>query len=232
MLYVNGHLMGGGRLLKQLADSGQLGRLVEQPINRLPKIAASSLAIAQLKRALKSPTNVVRLTISDELCHDLCVDEVRPRDIELVIGELTLVLDQSSASRADGVAIDWIERPEGSGFRIDNSNVVAASRSVDCAFLAEWLAGPVPPLLIDARTEEEYLAGRLPEARLLDAELLDALLLLDRRTSLAFYCKNGTRSDRAARHHKELGFVDVATLAGGFDAWKRHFGQQRATSRL
>lgn len=113
----------------------------------------------------------------------------------------------------------------GSGSRIDNPNEVPVLRSVDCNILAQWINGPTPPLLIDARTEEEYLEERLPSARLLDASLLDALPLLDRRTPLAFYCKNGTRSQRAARHCAELGFIDTATLIGGMDAWKRHFSQ-------
>jgi len=44
------------------------------------------------------------------------------------------------------------------------------------------MEGPNPPLVIDARTEQEYNDERISGARLLDASLLDALQLLDRRT--------------------------------------------------
>jgi rhodanese-related sulfurtransferase/glutaredoxin-related protein len=184
ILCAEGRVIGAGDVLRHLAESGHLARLLEKP------------STGQ-----------------------------RADDIELKLGNVSLVLDPNSATHADGLAIDWIERTEGSGFRIDNSTERQSLRQVECEVLAQRLDSLLPPLLIDARTEAEYLQERLPNARLLDANLLDALPLLDRRTPLAFYCKNGTRSQRAALRHVELGFLDVVVLVGGLDAWTRCFGR-------
>jgi rhodanese-related sulfurtransferase/Fe-S cluster assembly iron-binding protein IscA/glutaredoxin-related protein len=224
ILTVNGHLIANGALLKQLAESGQLSQLIQKPApDQTPAIAVSQLAVARLRSALESPTDVVRLTISSDFCHELGVSEMRPGDIELKLGDVTLVVDPISASRANGLAIDWVQQAESGGFRIDNPNRRSVLRSVKCDDLAQLMGGPNPPFLIDARTEQEYNDARISGAHLLEANLLDALQLLDRQTPLVFYCKNGTRSQRAAQHCSELGYMDVATLVGGMDAWLRHF---------
>jgi rhodanese-related sulfurtransferase/glutaredoxin-related protein len=225
ILTANGHLIASGTLLKQLAESGQLARLIKRdPPDQTPAIAVSQLAAAKLRCALESATDVVRLTISSDFCHELGIGEIRPDDIELKVGDVTFVVDPISATRANGVAIDWIELAKSGGFRIDNPNHKSVFRGVSCHDLVLSMEGPNPPLVIDARTEQEYNDERISGARLLDASLLDALQLLDRRTPLVLYCKNGTRSQRAAQHCSELGYVDVATIVGGMDAWKSNFG--------
>ena len=226
ILTVGGHVIGNGSLLKQLANSGQLLRFIEKPaLDQTPAIAVSQQAISKLRGALESPSDVVRLTIPSDFCHELSVGEVRPDDVALRVDDISLVIDPTSATRANGVAIDWVELAESSGFRIDNPNHNPVQRGIKCDELVQLLDGPNPYLLIDARTEQEYNEERIPGARLLDGTLLDALQLLDRRIPLVFYCKNGTRSQRAARHCSELGYAEIATLDGGMDAWKSQFGR-------
>ena len=101
-------------------------------------------------------------------------------------------------------------------------------RRIDCQTLAEWLDGSAPPLLVDVRTEREYLEERIAGARLLNEIMLEAISLLDRRTPLAFYCNNGVRSMCVASHHLELAFTDVSVLSGGMAVWKHQFGQQNS----
>jgi monothiol glutaredoxin len=227
ILCVRGRVVGVGAVLRPLAESGQLARLIEEPVeSRPPVMAASSRAVEMMRKALRTPDDVIRLFVSANLHHELGVDERRPSDVELTLGGVTIVLDRESSSRAEGVAIDWVERSEGSGFRIDNPHEPEGLREVGCEALAQLLDGPQAPLLVDARTEDEFLAGRLQVARLLDNDLLDALPHLDRRTPLAFYCENGRRSRRAAQRHVELGFKVVFVLLGGLQAWQRHFGPE------
>lgn len=102
-------------------------------------------------------------------------------------------------------------------------------RRVDCLTLVEWLNGSTQPFLVDTRTEREYLEERIAGARRLDTNLLEALSLLDRRTRLVFYCNDGVKSLRVARHHLELGFTDVSVLSGGIVAWKQQFGRQNSS---
>lgn len=103
----------------------------------------------------------------------------------------------------------------------DKLNCDFGLRRIDCQTLAEWLDGPAPPLLVDVRTEREYLEERIAGARLLNEAMLEAISMLDRRTRLTLYCDNGMRSICVARHQLELGFTDVSVLFGGMAAWKR-----------
>jgi rhodanese-related sulfurtransferase len=131
-----------------------------------------------------------------------------------------------SAARADRLEVDWQTCGDCDGFIVDNPNQGRTLRRIDCDTLAEWIDGPAPPIVVDVRTEQEYLGERIASARRLDAGLLGAISLLDRRTRLMFYCNNGIRSTRMARHHVGLGFTDVSVLQGGMVAWRDHFGRQ------
>ena len=229
ILFANDRLIGGGLLRSLMADSEQLLQLLARPLSRKPPdIVTSPAAIAKLREALKSTYGVIRLTVSADFQHEISVDEARSSDIETSTDDVTLVLDQLTAARVDGLEIDWIDGPQPGGFRIDNPNAALGLRRIDCDTLAEWMFGTAPPLLIDVRDEREYLEERIAGARLFDDGLLGAISLLDRTTRLVFYCKNGLRSMRVARLYLELGFVDVSTLRGGMDAWKGQFGQQNS----
>ncbi len=47
---------------------------------------------------------------------------------------------------------------------------------------------------------------------------------LDTGRSLIFYCKSGGRSALATQRAIEMGFANVAHIAGGLNAWKAHGG--------
>ena len=78
-----------------------------------------------------------------------------------------------------------------------------------------------PPVLLDARSPEEYAVSHLPGARRVapDADSLPALAPLSRDTPIVVYCSVGYRSARVAARLQEQGFTNVANLKGSLFRW-------------
>jgi glyoxylase-like metal-dependent hydrolase (beta-lactamase superfamily II)/rhodanese-related sulfurtransferase len=84
----------------------------------------------------------------------------------------------------------------------------------------EWLTHP-DALVVDVREASEYAAGHLPGAvSIPQAELALQVSKLPRDRDLLVVCEGGTRSIRAARFLKQVGFARVTNLAGGTAAWR------------
>lgn len=74
--------------------------------------------------------------------------------------------------------------------------------------------------LLDVRSQAEHQSGNLG-GRLIPLELLiDQAHTLNPEQPLLVYCQKGQRSARAVSMLKDLGFTDVHSLKGGYDAWR------------
>ena len=81
------------------------------------------------------------------------------------------------------------------------------------------------PLLLDVREQDEWQEGHLPGAVHVPRGNLEARIeavLPDRSREIIVYCAVGARSAFAAKSLTELGYDNVASLAGGFTDWKRN----------
>jgi rhodanese-related sulfurtransferase len=89
--------------------------------------------------------------------------------------------------------------------------------------LAAWLAdGPHPaPLLLDARSEEEFAVSHLAGAARLDprADASALRVVAASERPIVVYCSAGYRSSQVSRRLREIGAKDVANLEGGIFAW-------------
>src|SRR5689334_11019179 len=88
--------------------------------------------------------------------------------------------------------------------------------------LAARLAAGAPPLLIDVRQPWEHAHAALPGSVLVPLDQLGARVAELRPPAGALvvtYCHHGIRSLDAARLLAARGGRDVASLAGGIDAW-------------
>lgn len=79
-------------------------------------------------------------------------------------------------------------------------------------------------VLLDVREAEEYAAGHLPGAihvsrGLLEFKLSGTPALAARDLKVVLYCKTSGRAALAAAVMHEMGYLDVQSIAGGFDAW-------------
>src|SRR5437879_8059068 len=72
------------------------------------------------------------------------------------------------------------------------------------------------PTVVDVREPSEYAAGHVPGALSIpQADLALRLDELPREGDLLVVCEGGTRSARAARFLRQVGFSRVSNLAGG-----------------
>lgn len=79
-------------------------------------------------------------------------------------------------------------------------------------------------ILIDVREPEEYRQGHIPGAinmprGLLEFQMSGQPALQSRDLSIVLYCKTSGRAALAARSLQEMGYLNIYSISGGFDAW-------------
>ena len=78
-------------------------------------------------------------------------------------------------------------------------------------------------LFLDVREADEYAQGAVPGAMHLPRGFLELQVegrVPDKDRKIVVYCAGGTRSALAAQALGQLGYSDVASMAGGFNKWK------------
>lgn len=79
-------------------------------------------------------------------------------------------------------------------------------------------------VLIDVREADEYAAGHLPGAihisrGMLEFKLSNSPELSARDIAIVLYCKTSGRAALAACALHDMGYLNVQSISGGFDAW-------------
>jgi rhodanese-related sulfurtransferase len=86
--------------------------------------------------------------------------------------------------------------------------------------LAQRLAAPNPPIIIDVRELDEYQYCRIEGAQLKPLGCIEQWSAeLDREAEYVLMCHVGGRSGQATGYLQRLGFKHVLNLRGGIDAW-------------
>src|SRR3989449_8605553 len=96
-------------------------------------------------------------------------------------------------------------------------------REVDVRQLDAARNGTTKPVLIDVREQDEVEQGIIPGAIHIPRGYLESRVeqyIPDYETPVVAYCASGNRSAFAAETLTQMGFKDVASLKGGFGAWK------------
>jgi rhodanese-related sulfurtransferase len=93
-------------------------------------------------------------------------------------------------------------------------------KQISTASLAEWLKQPDNhPLLLDARSPEEYQVSHLPDARLVPADLSELQNELQDGKPIVVYCSIGYRSAKLAETLQNSGYSPVFNLEGSIFEW-------------
>lgn len=79
-------------------------------------------------------------------------------------------------------------------------------------------------VLLDVREADEYTVGHLPGAihmsrGMLEFKLSNNPALSSRDLKIVLYCKTSGRAALAACALHDMGYLNVKSIAGGFDAW-------------
>ena len=80
--------------------------------------------------------------------------------------------------------------------------------------------------IVDVREGNEYEAGHLDNAILLPRGVLEFKIsgveeLADKSKAILLYCRTGGRSALSALALQEMGYTNVLSMAGGFEAWSK-----------
>lgn len=223
-LYIAGEFVGGADIVREMQQNGELHQKLG--VSGAKERVAPSITVTELARkefleaAKESPGEMLRFEVNPRFEYGLYMSERMDGDFEVNVGDgLVLLIDRSSARRANGVAIDFIEGPEGGGFKIDNPNEPPRVKSITAAKLKEMLDTDPNLLLIDVRTDRERDIASIDAARPLDREELARLETLPKDSPIAFMCHHGVRSRSAAEHFVAQGFSKIYNVEGGIDAW-------------
>ena len=90
-----------------------------------------------------------------------------------------------------------------------------------------WQQGeysPIPFMMLDVRTAEEYAAGHIKGAVLIPVQVLaERLSEVPKNKRVYVYCRSGARSARASAMLAKHGFTNIENMMGGIKAWKAAF---------
>src|SRR5690242_3714541 len=82
-------------------------------------------------------------------------------------------------------------------------------------------------VLVDVREDDEWNARHATGAQHLDRGILERDIrkaIPDKATALVLYCGGGFRSALAADSLQKMGYTNVRSLAGGWQAWQDRGG--------
>ena len=101
------------------------------------------------------------------------------------------------------------------------AEAMSAIDEVDAAEAARRYANDA--VLLDVREPDETQSGSVAGALLVPRGVLELQIeqkVADRTQPVVIMCAGGTRSALAAKTMLDMGYTDVVSLAGGFNAWK------------
>lgn len=227
-LYVKTKFIGGSDIIREMTKSGELSDVLGKgPIELVtPEVTLTKAAEAAFLRFWEAEGDteepVVRLTIGADWDPLLDLDPERDGDVSVEDSELRLVMTRSTARRANGVVIDFVERGGEMGFKVDNPSRPPMVKQLGVTDLKGWIDSGKPHLLVDVRTADERSTAKIEPSVHLDGSFRGTMDDLDRDQAIVFFCHHGSRSQQAANHFLNTGFRDVYNLQGGIDAWSIH----------
>ena len=128
-LYVKGEFIGGCDIIQELFGSGELHEKlgIQLDLSIRPTITIADEAAQALRQAVSSARadgdgRELHLAIDARYQASLAMAPRGDHDIEIDVNGIRLLVDALSAQRADGVSIEAVDTPRGTGFKIENPN--------------------------------------------------------------------------------------------------------------
>jgi glyoxylase-like metal-dependent hydrolase (beta-lactamase superfamily II)/rhodanese-related sulfurtransferase len=99
-------------------------------------------------------------------------------------------------------------------------DLVWSTERMSAPAIAEELAGPHPPVLLDVRSPREWAARHIDGSVNIPLNhLQERIAEIPRNRRIAIHCAGGYRSSMAAGILNRYGITDVIEMAGGLAAW-------------
>lgn len=154
----------------------------------------------------------------------------------IAVGEVLEVLATDKGAPADFRS--WCQQTdqkflglvqEDGYFRMRIKKVVSETREkgrvypheLSNAELAALIEAGEPPVVLDVREEQEYIAGHIPGAVHVPIEQIEeGVSGLDRSATIAVVCRSARRSDYACQILARNGFTGARNVVPGMSGWK------------
>ncbi len=231
--YVDGKFVGGSDILIEMFESGELQKLLGAPAREsgepaagaapgtAPKITLSEAAAKAFADAATDAGagEVLRFDVGPSFEYDLYFGPKEDGDFAVACGAISVHVAPGSAARADGTHIDFVDGPQGAGFKIDNPHEPPKVKPIAARELKQRLDAGEKLYLFDVRGDNERQIATIAAAVALDAAGEKLLRELPKDAPIVVHCHHGVRSRNAAERLIQDGYKHVLNLTGGIDAW-------------
>jgi monothiol glutaredoxin len=222
-LYVDGELVGGADIVREMHGKGELAKLLGAEVKEPepPQVTITEGAVMAFRGAAAEAEagETLRLAIDAAFANDLYFGPKQQGDIVITANGITLAMDAATAKRAAGLVIDFVQGPDGAGFKLTNPYEPPRVRPIRAEDVKRAMDKGEKLVLVDVRTEKERDLAVIAGTRLYDPTYDAELAQLPKDTKLVFHCHHGMRSQQAAQRFVDRGFSNVWNLSGGIDAW-------------
>ncbi len=220
-LYLEGELLGGADIIRQLYTSGELHTLfgAAAPDRTPPDITITDAAAEAIRQGTGNARDVaLHLEIGPDHSAGFQLAPAGEHDIVAHANGLDVHFDPASAQRAKGVVIDWVSTVQGEGLSLKFPGAPEIKSLTVQQLQVRLAANDIT--LIDVRPAHgRAQAAPLPQARVLEEEGYESLAALPKNTPLAFICHHGISSRAMAERFAAHGFSELYNVEGGMDAW-------------
>ncbi|EIM03747.1 Grx4 family monothiol glutaredoxin [Rhodanobacter denitrificans] len=220
-LYVEGELVGGADIIRQMYGSGELHQLfgLAAPDRTPPDITITDAAAEAIRQGTANAQGMaLHLEIGPDHSAGFQLAAAGEHDIVATANGLQIHFDPASAQRAKGIVIDWVSTVQGEGLSLKFPGAVEI-KPLSVQQLQQRLAAN-DITLIDVRPAAgRAMAAPLAQARVLEEEGYESLAGLPKDTALAFICHHGMSSRDMAERFAAHGFSNLHNVEGGMDAW-------------
>jgi monothiol glutaredoxin len=223
-LYVDGELVGGADIIRQMYGSGELHQLfgVAAPDRTPPEITITDKAADAIRSGTANAQGMaLHLEIGPDHSAGFQLAPASEHDIVVTANGIEVHFDPASAQRAKGIVIDWVSTMQGEGLSLKFPGAANAGgvQSMSVHELKTRLAAGTITLVDTRPAQGRAIAKPLPQARILEEEGHAALANLPKDTPIAFMCHHGISSQGVAAQFAAHGFTQVYSVDGGIDAW-------------
>ena len=223
-LYVEGELVGGADIIRQMYGSGELHALfgLAAPDRTPPEITITDAAAKAIREGTANAQGLaLHLEIGPDHSAGFQLAPASEHDIVAHANGLEVHFDPASAQRAKGIVIDWVSTVQGEGLSLKFPGAQEVKPLTVQELQQRLAAGSITLVDVRPAAARAQLAP-LPQARILEDEGYEALAALPKDTALAFICQRGISSQGVAERFAAHGFGDVYNIVGGMMAVEEH----------
>jgi monothiol glutaredoxin len=220
-LYVEGELVGGADIIRQMYTSGELHQLfgAAPPDRTPPEITITDKAAEAIRQGTANAEGLaVHLEIGSDHSAGFQLAPAGDHDIVVNANGIDVHFDPASAQRAKGIVIDWVSTVQGEGLSLKFPGATEI-KSISVHELQQRLAAATITLIDVRPAQGRMQAPPLKQARVLEEEGYATLAALPKDTALAFICHHGISSQGVAERFAAHGFTNLHNVEGGMDAW-------------